>query len=39
MNRCVSNQNIVINVTDADITDFVKDLTILPPKGKGIFKT
>ena len=31
-----STQNIVINVTDNDITDFIKDLTILPPKGKGV---
>jgi hypothetical protein len=34
MNR-VSTQNILYNVTDNDITDFVKDLTLLPPKGKG----
>ena len=36
MNR-LSNQHIVINLTDDDITDFIKDLTILPPKGKGNF--
>lgn len=37
MNR-IQNQLIVTNVTDNDVTDFIKDLTILPPKGKGIYK-